>query len=146
MNLEKSISEGIKQSMIQKQPNRLRALRGIKSQLDILNSTGKEVTADIQLVALQKMVKQRKESAEIFKANNREDLFQVEMEEISVIEEFLPKQLSKEETELVVQRIITESGATSIKEMGKVMGLCSKELSGKADNKIVSEVVKSILK
>lgn len=151
MNLEKLISEGIKQSMIQKQPNRLRALRGIKSQMDILNSTGKEVTEEMQLIALQKMVKQRKESAEIFKTNNREDLFQKEMEEISVIEEFLPKQFSREETELEVRKIVAEyfsltmSDEPAGKHMGKLIGLCSKTLSGKADNKIISEIVKSIL-
>jgi len=99
----------------------------------------------MQLAILQKMVKQRKESAEIYKANNRWDLFQIEINEIFVIEEFLPKQLSKEEIEIEVKKIITDMGATSIKEMGKVMGLASKALSGKADNKIVSEIVRSVL-
>ncbi len=131
--------------MLQKQPGRLRALRSIKAQLDLLSSSGKEVTEEMQLTALQKMVKQRKESADIYRENNREDLLIVEMEDIAVIEEFLPKQLSKEEIEVEVKKIISNIGATSIKEMGKVMGMASKALSGKADNKIVSEVIKSVL-
>lgn len=141
---EKVLSE-IKSAMLQKQPGRLRALRSIKSQLDLLNSSGKEVTEEMQLTALQKMVKQRKESADIYRANNREDLLIVEMEDIVVIEEFLPKQLSKEEIEVEVKKIISNIGATSIKEMGKVMGMASKALSGKADNKIISEIIKSTL-
>lgn len=143
--MKEKILNGIKSAMLQKQPGRLRALRSIKAQLDLLSSSGKEVTEEMQLVALQKMVKQRKESADIYRENNREDLLIVEMEDISVIEEFLPKQLSKEEIEIEVKKIISNIGATSIKEMGKVMGMASKALSGKADNKIVSEVIKSAL-
>lgn len=141
---EKILNE-IKSAMLQKQPGRLRALRSIKAQLDLLNSSGKEVTEEMQLAVLQKMVKQRKESADIYRENNREDLLIVEMEDIDVIEEFLPSQLSKEEIEVEVKKIISNIGATSIKEMGKVMGMASKALSGKADNKIVSEVIKSVL-
>ena len=141
---EKILSE-IKSAMLQKQTGRLRALRSIKSQLDLLNSSGKEVTEEMQLTALQKMVKQRKESADIYRENNREDLLIVEMEDIAVIEEFLPKQISKEEIEVEVKKIISNIGATSIKEMGKVMGMASKALSGKADNKIISEIIKSTL-
>jgi uncharacterized protein YqeY len=143
--MKEKILNGIKLAMLQKQPGRLRALRSIKAQLDLLNSSGKEVTEEMQLIALQKMVKQRKESADIYRENNREDLLIVEMEDIAVIEEFLPKQLSKEEIEVEVKKIISSIGATSIKEMGKVMGMASKALSGKADNKIVSEVIKSVL-
>lgn len=135
----------IKSAMLQKNASRLRALRGIKAQLDLLNSSGKEVTEEIQLTTLQRMVKQRKESADIYKTNGREDLYVVEMEDISVIEEFLPKQLSTEEIKQIISEIISESGATSIREMGKVMGIATKKLSGKADNKIVSEIVKTLL-
>jgi uncharacterized protein len=145
MNLQEQISQGIKTAMIQKNSERLRALRGIKSQIDLLNASGKEVTQDMILVTLQKMVKQRKESADIYKSNGREDLYQVEMSEISVIDEFLPKQMSREEIEIEVKNIISNLGATSIKEMGRVMGAASKALSGRADNKIVSEIVKSSL-
>lgn len=143
--MKERLTQEIKKAMFAKQPGRLRALRSIKAQMDLLETTGKEVTAEMQLATLQKMVKQRKESAEIYKTNSREDLLQVEMEDINVIEEFLPKQLSKEEIEAEVKRIVTEVGATSIREMGKVMGLASKALAGKADNKVVSEVVKSLL-
>lgn len=143
--MKTKLSQEIKKAMIQKNASRLRALRSIKSQMDLLETTGKEVTQEMQLSALQKMIKQRRESADIYKSNNREDLFQVEIEDILVIEEFLPKQLSKEEVEEVVKSIITEVGATSIRDMGRVMGVVTKSLSGKADNKVVSEIVKSIL-
>lgn len=141
---EKILNE-IKSAMLQKQAGRLRALRSIKAQLDILSSSGKEVTEEMQLTNLQKMVKQRRESADIYHENNREDLFTIEMDDIAVIEEFLPKQLSKEEIEIEVKKIISNIGATSIKEMGRVMGMASKALSGKADNKIISEIIKSTL-
>ena len=91
------------------------------------------------------MVKQRKESAEIYKSNDREDLYQNEVSEISVIEEFLPKQLSREEIEIEIKKIISETGFNSVKDMGKVMGIASKLFTGRADNKIVSEIVKSSL-
>ena len=143
--MKEKLTQEIKKAMLAKQTSRLRALRSIKSQMDLLETTGKEVTQEIQLATLQKMVKQRKESAEIYKTNNREDLFQVEIEDINVIEEFLPKQLSKEEIESEVMKIVTETGVVSIREMGKVMGLASKALAGKADNKLVSEIVKSLL-
>ena len=143
--MKTKLSQEIKKAMIQKNASRLRALRSIKSQMDLLETTGKEVTQEMQLSALQKMIKQRRESADIYKSNNREDLFQVEIEDILVIEEFLPKQLSKEEVEEVVKSIITEVGATSIRDMGRAMGVVTKSLSGKADNKVVSEIVKSIL-
>lgn len=139
------LTQEIKKAMIEKNTSRLRALRSIKAQMDLLETTGKEVTQEMQLSTLQKMVKQRRESADIYKSNNREDLLQVELEDISVIEEFLPNQLSKEEVEEIVKNIITEVGATSIRDMGKVMGMATKSLSGKADNKVVSEIVKSIL-
>jgi len=143
--LEQKITQEIKSAMLQKQPDRLRALRGMKAQMDLLNASGKEVTEEARLSALQKMVKQRKESAEIYKTGGRTDLLQVELDEINVIEEFLPKQLSREEIEAVVKNVVTTLGATSVKDMGKVMGAASKALSGKADNKIVSEIVKSML-
>lgn len=143
--MKEKIMLEIKSAMLQKNASRLRALRSIKSQMDLLNSSGKEVTEEMQLSALQRMVKQRKESADIYKTNGRQDLYVVEIEDISVIEEFLPKQLSNDEIKQMISEIITETGATSIREMGKVMGVASKKLSGKADNKIVSEIVKSLL-
>jgi len=143
--LQEKITQEIKSAMLQKNAERLRGLRGIKAQLDLLNTLGKEVTSEMELSVLQKMVKQRKESAEIFKNNGRTDLLEVELQEISVIEEFLPKQMSREEIEASVKEIVDSLNATSFKEMGKVMGVASKTLAGKADNKIVSEVIKSLL-
>lgn len=143
--LQEKIGQEIKSAMLQKNSERLRGLRGIKAQLDLLNTLGKEVTPEMELGLLQKMVKQRKESAEIYKTNGRNDLLEVELQEISVIEEFLPKQMSREEIEASVKEIISNLNATSFKEMGKVMGAASKTLAGKADNKIVSEVIKSLL-
>lgn len=143
--MKEKISQEIKKAMLAKQANRLRALRSIKSQIDLLNSSGKEVNEEMILLTLQKMVKQRKESADIYQKNNRQDLFEVEMEDISIIEEFLPKQMSQEEIKSEVLKIIEEMGVSSIKEMGKVMGIASKKLAGKADNKIISEIIKTNL-
>jgi uncharacterized protein YqeY len=143
--LEQKIGSEIRTAMLSKNANRLRALRGIKSGLDLLNTSGKEVSEDIQLQSLQKMVKTRRESAEIYKSNNRLDLYETEATEIEVIEEFLPKQLSAEEITSVVKATITELGATSMRDMGKVMGAVNKQLAGKADGKLISEIVKSSL-
>jgi hypothetical protein len=144
-NLEQKIGSEIRTAMLSKNANRLRALRGIKSGLDLLNTSGKEVSEDMQLQSLQKMVKTRRESAEIYKSNNRLDLYETEATEIEVIEEFLPKQLSAEEITSVVKATITELGATSMRDMGKVMGAVNKQLAGKADGKLISEIVKSSL-
>lgn len=143
--LEQKIGSEIRTAMLSKNANRLRALRGIKSVLDLLNTSGKEVSEDMQLQSLQKMLKTRRESAEIYKSNNRLDLYETEATEIEVIEEFLPKQLSAEEITLVVKATITELGATSMRDMGKVMGAVNKQLAGKADGKLISEIVKSSL-
>ena len=143
--LEQTIGGQIKAAMLSKNTNRLRALRGIKYGLDLLNTSGKEVSEDLQLQSLQKMVKTRKESAEIYKSNNRLDLYETESSEIEVIEEFLPKQLSAEEIEIVVKETITFLGATTMRDMGKVMGAVNKQLAGKADSKLISEIVKTSL-
>lgn len=143
--LEQIIGTQIKEAMLTKNVNRLRALRGIKSTLDLLNTSGKEISEDMQLQSLQKMVKTRKESADIYKSNNRLDLYENETFEVEVIEEFLPKQLSSEEIELVVKEKILELGATSMRDMGKVIGAVNKQLAGKADGKLISEIVKSSL-
>lgn len=143
--LEQKIGSEIRTAMLSKNTNRLRALRGIKSVLDLLNTSGKEVSEDIQLQSLQKMVKTRKESADIYKTNNRLDLYETEISEVEVIEEFLPKQLSVEEITSIVKETITEVGAISIRDMGKVMSAANKKLAGKADGKIISEIVKNSL-
>lgn len=143
-----TIDQEIKQAMLAKDQAKLRGLRAIKAAI-LLAKTEKghaeELDQDAEIKILQKLVKQRKESATIYKDQGRDDLFQVEQEEIDVISQFLPKQLDKEEIEAIVVRIIAETGATSIKEMGKVMGAANKELAGKADGKLIGEIVKAKL-
>lgn len=148
MSLEQKINQDIKSAMIAKDSVRLRGLRAIKSAI-LLAKTEKagieELTQDAEIKVLQKLVKQRKESGEIYKSQNREDLFQVEFEEQEVIEEYLPKQLSTQEVETIIKDIIAEIGATGMKDMGKVMGIANQKLAGQADGKTVSEVVKASL-
>jgi uncharacterized protein YqeY len=139
------IQNEIKLAMKAKNTDRLRSLRSIKSQFDILKTSGKEVTEDVQSVTLQKMIKQRKDSADVYKSNQRIDLYDVEMQDISVIEEFLPKQLTNEEIEAEVDKIILEGNIASIRETGKIMGVFTKKFAGKVDNKIVLEIIKSKL-
>lgn len=143
-----TIDQEIKQAMLAKDQAKLRGLRAIKAAI-LLAKTEKghaeELDQDAEIKILQKLVKQRKESATIYKDQGRDDLFQVEQEEIDVISQFLPKQLNQAEIEVIVARIIEETGATSIKEMGKVMGAANKELAGKADGKLIGEIVKAKL-
>ncbi len=148
MELEKLINEDIKKAMLAREQEKLEAIRAIKAAI-LLEKTKEGAPGDLQeelaLKILQKLVKQRKESAEIYKNGNREDLARKELFEASIIEKYLPQQLSPEEVKEKIREIIAQSGATSIKDMGKVMGLASKTLAGKADNKLISEVVKSLL-
>jgi len=149
MELEKLINEDIKQAMIHKDKDKLEALRSIKAAL-LLEKTGKDVSSGIipdgvELKMLQRLVKQRRESAEIYKAQGRPDLAEPELFQASIIEKYLPEQISEEEVTAVVQKVITETGATSIKDMGKVMGIASKLVAGKADNKFISEIIKKLL-
>jgi uncharacterized protein YqeY len=148
MSLTTQIDQDIKQAMLAKQADRLRGLRAIKSALLLARTekgAAEEVTPDAEIKVLQKLVKQRKESAEIYKAQNRDDLYQVEIEELEVIETYLPKQMSHAEVEIYLKDLIARVGATSVKDMGKVMGTANKELAGKADGRTISEVVKSLL-
>ncbi len=148
MSLETTINQDIKAAMIAKDSVKLRGLRAIKAAI-LLAKTEKghteELSEDTEIKVLQKLVKQRKESAEIYKQQGREDLYQIEFEEQEVIESFLPKQLDRSEIEQIIQGIITETGASSIKDMGKVMGLANQKLAGKADGRTISEVVKALL-
>ncbi len=134
--------------MIAKDTAKLRGLRAIKAAI-LLAKTEKghaeDLSQEAEIKVLQKLVKQRRESAEIYKTQNREDLYEIEVEEEKVIEAYLPKQLSKEEVETIVKAIIVETGASSIKDMGKVMGATNQKLAGQADGKTISEVVKSLL-
>ncbi|MGE8242317.1 MAG: GatB/YqeY domain-containing protein [Sphingobacterium sp.] len=148
MSLETQINQDIKAAMIAKNTAALRGLRAIKAAI-LLAKTEKghaeDLNQEAEIKVLQKLVKQRRESAEIYKTQNREDLYQIEIEEEKVIEAYLPKQMSKEEVEAVIKAIIAETGASSIKEMGKVMGAANQKLAGQADGKTISEVVKSLL-
>lgn len=134
--------------MLSKNEARLRGLRAIKAAL-LLAKTEKgaseEITEDTEIKVLQKLAKQRRESAEIYKTQSRDDLYTIEIEELDVIEGFLPKQLSADEVQAQIKAIIESSGASSIKDMGKVMGLANKQLAGKADGKMISEIVKQLL-
>ncbi|MFY7789172.1 MAG: GatB/YqeY domain-containing protein [Thermoflexibacteraceae bacterium] len=148
MTLKQRIDEEIKSAMKAQNKDDLRALRAIKS-LILLAETEEgsngEVSAEKELQMLMKAAKQRKDSAEIYAQQGREDLRKIELDELAVIERFLPKMMSEEEVTEVIKGIITKVGATSAKEMGKVMGVATKELAGKADNKTISAVVKALL-
>jgi uncharacterized protein YqeY len=134
--------------MLGKQEARLRGLRAIKSALLLARTekgASEEISQETEIRVLQKLIKQRKESADIYKAQNREDLYKIEAEEMEVIEAFLPKQMERGEIETYLKDLINRVGATSVKDMGKVMGAANKELAGKADGKTISEVVKQLL-
>ena len=146
MSLTDTINTDIKTAMLAKDEAGLRGLRAIKSALIIAKTSGAaEANADEEIKMLQKLVKQRKESAEIYQGQNRPDLAQKELDEIAVIERYLPKQMSEDEVRIIVKQIIETIGAKSPSDMGKVMGAASKQLAGKADNKIVSSMVKELL-
>lgn len=148
MSLINQIDQDIKQAMLGKQEARLRGLRAIKSAL-LLARTEKGASEDIspetEIKVLQKLIKQRKESADIYKAQNREDLYKIEAEEMEVIEAYLPKQMERSEVAAYMKDLIGRVGATSVKDMGKVMGAANKELAGKADGRTISEVVRELL-
>jgi len=148
MSLINQIDQDIKQAMLAKQADRLRGLRAIKSALLLARTekgAAEELTQEAEIKVLQKLVKQRKESADIYKTQNRDDLYAIEMQEMEVIEPYLPKQMSHEEIEAFIKDLIGRVGATSVKDMGKVMGAANKELAGKADGRTISEVVKKLL-
>ena len=148
MNLFDKVSGDIKTAMLARDKVRLEALRGItKEFLEAKTAKGGdgELSDDAALKILAKMVKQRKESASIYTEQNREDLAGEELAQASIIEEYLPKQLSEEELTAALKEIIARVGATSAKEMGKVMGTATKELAGKAEGKAISAKVRELL-
>jgi len=147
MSLKSQIEDQIKKAMMAKDKDRLRALRAIKSQI-LLAETEKgagELTEDTEIKLLQKAAKQRKDSLEVYQQQNRADLAEVEEKELAIIEEFLPKQLSEEEIEAEVKKVIEEVGAGGPQDMGKVMGAATKKLAGKADGKVISGVARKLL-
>lgn len=147
MSLTDKINNDLKEAMKAKDTITLTALRAIKSQL-LLAATekgGGESTEEAEIKMLQKQVKQRKESAELYKSQGRADLAEAELAEASIIEKYLPKQLSEDELKPIVKAIIEKVGASGPQDMGKVMGAASKELAGQADGKTISAVVKQLL-
>lgn len=148
MNLFDKVSEDIKKAMLAREKVRLEALRGAKKEfLEAKTAKGAngELTDETAVKILTKMVKQRKESARIYEDNNRPELAENELAEAAVLEEYLPKQLTAEELEAELRSIIAETGATGPKEMGKVMGVASKRLAGRAEGRAISEAVKTLL-
>lgn len=148
MNLFDKISEDIKGAMLAKDKIRLEALRGAKKEfLEAKTAKGSdgELTDETATKIIQKMVKQRKESAKIYVEQNRPELAEKELAEVAVLENYLPQQMSPEELEAALKEIIEKVGATSAKDMGKVMGTASKELAGKAEGRAISETVKRLL-
>lgn len=148
MSLEQKIMTELKAAMIAKDEAALRSLRAVKAAILLAKTSegaGGELKAEDEIKLLQKLVKQRKDSLEIFKQQNREDLAKKEEEEIAVIEKFLPAQMSAEEIKSALTQIIAAAGASSPADMGKVMGLATKQFAGKADGKTIAALVKELL-
>jgi len=148
MSLENKIMTSMKESMKSKDQTSLRALRAIKSAIIIQKTqkgSSEEISNDDELKILQKLVKQRKDSADIYQDQDRMDLAQPELDEIKIIEQFLPEAMSEEEVENEVKKVIGETGAEGMKDMGKVMGIVTKKLMGKADGKTISTIVRNNL-
>ena len=145
MALEEKINADIKSAMLAKEASKLEALRAVKAAILLLKTSPEGLNDDTEIKALQKMVKQRKETADLYITQNRQDLADVELAQANVIEAYLPKQMSEGEIRAEVASIITSVGATSPADMGKVMGAASKQLAGKADGKLISGIVKELL-
>jgi uncharacterized protein len=147
MSLELKINNDLKEAMKARAEARLRTIRSIKAALLIAKTSGAnvEIGADDEIKLLQKMVKQRKDSLSIFEQQGRTELAQVEREEIGIIESYLPQQLSEADIEAIVREAIATSGASSIKDMGKVMGMASKQVAGRAEGAVISGIVKRLL-
>ncbi len=149
MSLEHLINQDLKEAMFAKDRQKLAALRAIKAAL-LLEKTGgsvgdAEIPESVELKLLQKQVKQRRDTAKIYREQNRPELAEEEEYQAAIIEKYLPKQMSEEEVKAVVEKVIADTGASSMKDMGRVMGMVSKQLAGKADNKMVSVLVKQLL-
>ena len=148
MNLEQKVMGDLKQAMLSKNEKAMRSLRAIKAAIILAKTeegAGGTISDESEIKLLQKLIKQRKDSLEIYQKQNRADLAQKEQEEIEVIEKFLPEQMSAEELKSRLRSIITEVNASSPADMGKVMGLATRQLAGKADGKTISAIVKELL-
>lgn len=147
MSLEQSIMADLKAAMLAKNEAGLRAIRAIKSAILLAKTSagGKELSSEDEVKMLQKLVKQRQESISIYEAQHREDLAAPEREEVAIISKYLPEMMSEDDVRKAVKAAIEQTGAKSAAEMGKVMGVVTKALAGKADNKMVSAIVKELL-
>ena len=147
MALKDKIMQDMKQAMRDKNKIALSALRAVKSAILLYETDGenKELDEAAEMKLLQKQVKQRKDSAQVYKEQNRPDLAENELAEAEVIEKYLPKALTEEEVEAEVRKVIEETGASGMKDMGKVMGLANKKLAGKADGKMIADKAKALL-
>ena len=148
MSLFETINADIKAAMLAKEKEKLESLRAIKAAF-LMAKTEKgsdgKLSEDKELKIIQKLVKQRKDSAELYKTNNREELYAKEIAEAKIIEQYLPKQMSEQEIVAVIEEVIAKVGATGPQDMGKVMGVASKQLSGKAEGRIIAQKVKELL-
>ena len=148
MSLINRISESIKKAMKEKDSIKLESLRAVKSALILLQTekgSGSQIPKSEEIKTLQKLVKQRKDSAGIYRSQNRSDLAELEINQSKIIENFLPQQISEDELRKIITNIIDQNEASGMKDMGKVMGIATKELLGKADGKTISALVKSLL-
>lgn len=147
MSIQNLISEDIKKAMLAREVDKLAALRSVKAAilLEASKDGSSEISDDIALKIIIKLVKQRKDSAQIYKEQNRHDLESDELKQLEYLELYLPEQLSKDKIEIIITKIIVDVNATSMKDMGRVMGLASKELGGKADGKLIAQIVKEKL-
>lgn len=145
MGIEEQVQADLKAAMIAKDAGKLEAIRAVKSVILMLKTSPEGLTEDAVMKSLQKEVKKRKESAEIYTTQSRIDLAEVELFQAGVIEAYLPKQMDETEIRTEVEKLISEVGATSAADMGKVMGAATKKFAGKADGKIISAIVKDLL-
>ena len=148
MSLAQQVNEKIKEAMKSKDSDALEPLRAIKAEILLAKTKANgtdELSQEEEIKLLQKLVKQRKESASLYQEKGREDLAKPELAQAAVIATFLPEQLSEAQVKEIIQKIIEQVNASSMKDMGKVMGLASKELAGKSDGKLISSIVKELL-
>lgn len=147
MNLEQKITADLKTAMLAKDEAALRAIRAVKSAILLAKTSaaGKELSVEDEVKMLQKLVKQRQESIAIYQAQQRDDLAKPELEEVEIISRYLPAMMGEDEIRAAVQAAIVQTGASQASDMGKVMGVVTKQLAGKADNKVVSSIVKELL-
>jgi len=147
MSLETTLMGNLKEAMKAKDQAALRSIRAIKAAILLVKTdgTGTEITEEIEIKILQKLVKQRQDSLEIFEKQGREDLAITEREEIECISKYLPEQMSEDELTTALKEIIAQTGASGMKDMGKIMGMASTKFSGKADGKTISGIVKTLL-